>query len=167
MDASPPGPGCAGSKLVALDAISAQIAVLDRRLEQIAATAPSCEQVRQLTSFAAPRRSARSACSPEIGGFRRFAVARELMSFLALTVRELSSVERRRRGSTTKVAMPTFAGCSSRPPATGTCAASRRESGRATASPLSASFAACRLPGVGSDLLVRWLDHPSAASEMP
>jgi hypothetical protein len=38
----------------------------------------------------------------EIGDFRRFASARELMSFLGLTVSEYSSGGRRQRGSTTK-----------------------------------------------------------------
>jgi transposase len=38
----------------------------------------------------------------EIGDFRRFATARELMSFLGLTVAEYSSGDRRTRGSLTK-----------------------------------------------------------------
>jgi transposase len=88
--------------LVHLDALDAQIAALDRQLEQIAASARWCEPVRRLTCFRGVSILTALSLLAEIGDFRRFANARELMSFLGLTVSEYSSGERRARGSLTK-----------------------------------------------------------------
>ena len=85
-----------------LDAIDAQIAALDRQLEQVAASPPWCDPVRWLCCFRGISTLTALALLAEIGDFRRFASARELMSFLGLTVSEYSSGERRQRGSITK-----------------------------------------------------------------
>jgi len=85
-----------------LDAIDAQIAALDRQLEQVARTEPWSDPVRWLCCFRGVKTLTALGLLAEIGDFRRFANARELMSFLGLTVSEYSSGERRWRGSTTK-----------------------------------------------------------------
>lgn len=85
-----------------LDAIDAQIAAVDRQLDEIARSEPWCDPVRWLTCFRGISTLTALGLLAEIGDFRRFASARELMSFLGLTVSEYSSGERRRRGSTTK-----------------------------------------------------------------
>jgi transposase len=85
-----------------LDAIDAQIAAVDRQLEQVAASAPWCDPVRWLTCFRGISTLTALGLLAEIGDFRRFGSARELMSFLGLTVSEYSSGERSQRGSTTK-----------------------------------------------------------------
>lgn len=85
-----------------LDAIDAQIAALDRQLDEIARSAPWCDPLRWLTCFRGVSTLTALALLAEIGDFRRFASARELMSFLGLTVSEHSSGERRSRGSLTK-----------------------------------------------------------------
>jgi transposase len=88
--------------LVHLDAIDTQIATVDRQLDEIARSAPWCDPVRWLTCFRGIGTLTALGLLAEIGDFRRFASARELMSFLGLTVSEYSSGERRSRGSTTK-----------------------------------------------------------------
>jgi len=85
-----------------LDAIDAQIAAVDRQLEQVAASAPWCDPVRWLCCFRGVATLTALGLLAEIGDFRRFGSARELMSFLGPTVSEYSSGERRSRGSTTK-----------------------------------------------------------------
>jgi transposase len=85
-----------------LDAIDAQIAAVDRQLEEIARAEPWCDPVRWLTCFRGIGTLTALGLLAEIGDFRRFASARELMSFLGLTVSEYSSGERRSRGSLTK-----------------------------------------------------------------
>ena len=85
-----------------LDAIDAQIAALDRRLDGIARTEPWCDPVRWLTRFRGVSTLTALALPAEIGDVRRFATAREPISFLGLTVGEYSSGERRSRGSLTK-----------------------------------------------------------------
>lgn len=85
-----------------LDAIDAQIAAVDRQLDQIANSEPWCDPVRWLTCFRGISTLTALGLLAEIGDFRRFASARELMSFLGLTVSEYSSGERRSRGSITK-----------------------------------------------------------------
>ena len=70
-----------------LDAIDAQIAAVDRQLDEIARTPPWCDPVRWLTCFRGISTLTALGLLAEIGG---------------LTVSEYSSGERRRRGSTTK-----------------------------------------------------------------
>lgn len=88
--------------LLHLDAIDAQIAAVDRQLDEIARSEPWCDPVRWLTCFRGIATLTALGLLAEIGDFRRFASPRELMSFLGLTVSEYSSGERRQRGSTTK-----------------------------------------------------------------
>lgn len=88
--------------LLHLNAIDAQIAAVDRQLDEIACSAPWCDPVRWLCCFRGISTLTALGLLAEIGDFRRFANARELMSFLGLTVSEYSSGERRQRGSTTK-----------------------------------------------------------------
>src|SRR3989442_8794404 len=85
-----------------LDAVDAQLAALDRQLEEVAASAPWCDPVRWLSCFRGVSTLTALGLLAEIGDFRRFGSARELMSFLGLTVSEYSSGERRQRGSITK-----------------------------------------------------------------
>jgi transposase len=85
-----------------LDAIDAQIAAVDRQLDQIARSEPWCDPVDWLCCFRGIATLTALGLLAEIGDFRRFATPRELMSFLGLTVSEYSSGERRSRGSTTK-----------------------------------------------------------------
>lgn len=88
--------------LCALDALDAQLAAVDRQLEQVAASHPWSDPVRWLCCFRGISTLTALGLLAEIGDFRRFATARELMSFLGLTVSEYSSGERRLRGSLTK-----------------------------------------------------------------
>ncbi len=88
--------------LLHLGAIDAQIAAVDRHLDQVATTEPWSDPVRWLCCFRGISTLTALGLLAEIGDFRRFANARELMSFLGLTVSEYSSGERRQRGSTTK-----------------------------------------------------------------
>jgi len=85
-----------------LDAIDAQIAAVDRQLDEIARSAPWCDPVRWLCCFRGIATLTALGLLAEIGDFRRFGSPRELMSFLGLTASEYSSGERRQRGSTTK-----------------------------------------------------------------
>lgn len=85
-----------------LDAIDAQIAAVDRHLDELARSEPWSDPVRWLTCFRGIATLTALGLLAEIGDFRRFANARELMSFLGLTVSEYSSGERRARGSITK-----------------------------------------------------------------
>jgi transposase len=85
-----------------LEAIDTQIAALDRQLDEIARSEPWSDPVHWLTCFRGISTLTALALLAEIGDFRRFASARELMSFLGLTVSEYSSGERRSRGSLTK-----------------------------------------------------------------
>jgi transposase len=85
-----------------LDAVEAQIAAVDRQLAEIAAGEPWSDPVRWLCCFRGVSTLTALALLAEIGDFRRFATAPELMSFLGLTVSEYSSGGRRLRGSITK-----------------------------------------------------------------
>ena len=89
-----------------LDAVDAQIATVDRQLEQVAASHPWCDPVRWLCCFRGISTLTALGLLAEIGDFRRFATPRELMSFLGLTVSEYSSGERRVRRSLTKTGNP-------------------------------------------------------------
>jgi transposase len=85
-----------------LDAVDAQLAALDGQLQDVAESAPWCDPVRWLSCFRGVSTLTALGLLAEIGDFRRFRSARELMSFLGLTVSEHSSGERRSRGSITK-----------------------------------------------------------------
>lgn len=88
--------------LLHLDALDAQLAALDARLAEIAAAEPWRTPVARLCCFRGVGVLTALALLAEIGDFHRFATARELMSFLGLTVSEHSSGERCRRGALTK-----------------------------------------------------------------
>ena len=85
-----------------LETLEAQLAAVDRQLEQVAASHPWCDPVRWLTCFRGISTLTALGLLAEIGDFRRFATARELMSFLGLTVAEYSSGDRHVRGAMTK-----------------------------------------------------------------
>jgi transposase len=88
--------------LAHLDSVDAQIAVLDHQLDQIAAREPWSDPVRWLSCFRGITTLTALALLAELGDFRRFATARELMSFLGLTPSEYSSGDQRHRGHITK-----------------------------------------------------------------
>jgi transposase len=85
-----------------LDTLDAQMTSLDRQLDEIAGSQPWRDPVRWLCCFRGVSTLTALALLAEIGDFHRFASARELMSFLGLTVSEYFSGERRLRGATTK-----------------------------------------------------------------
>jgi transposase len=85
-----------------LDSLDAQIAVLDHELEQIARTEPWSDPVGWLECFRGISTLTALGLLSEIGDFRRFHSARELMSFLGLTPSEYPSGEQRHRGHITK-----------------------------------------------------------------
>lgn len=88
--------------LAHLDGVDAQIAALDHQLEQIAAREPWSDPVRWLCCFRGITTLTALGLLAELGDFRRFASAREMMSFLGLTPSEYSSGEQRHRGHITK-----------------------------------------------------------------
>jgi transposase len=85
-----------------LDTLDAQLAAVDRQLEQVAGGDPWSDAVRWLSCFRGISTLTALGLLAEIGDFRRFTTARELMSFLGLTVAEYSSGDRRSRGAMTK-----------------------------------------------------------------
>lgn len=85
-----------------LDSLDAQIDALELRLEEIARSDRWVEPVRWLTSFRGVATKTALGLIAEIGDFRRFSSARELMSFLGLVPSEYSSGEQRHRGHITK-----------------------------------------------------------------
>ena len=88
--------------LAHLDGLDAQLAALEHELAQIAEREPWSDPVRWLTSFRGIALRTALGLLAEIGDFRRFGSARELMSYLGLTVCEYSSGERQHRGHLTK-----------------------------------------------------------------
>jgi transposase len=88
--------------LAHLDAVDAQIATLDHQLDQIAQREPWNDPVRWLCCFRGITTLTALGLLAELGDLRRFASARELMSFLGLTPSEYSSGEQRHRGHITK-----------------------------------------------------------------
>jgi transposase len=88
--------------LAHLDAIDAQIRALDSQLERIAQSEPWSDPVAWLCCFRGIKTLTALALLAEIGDFRRFRTARELMSFLGLVPSEYSSGEERHRGRITK-----------------------------------------------------------------
>ena len=85
-----------------LDGLDAQIAALDHELDGIARRAPWAEPVGWLVCFRGVATRTALGLLAEIGDFRRFGSARELMSFLGLTPSEYSSGEQRHRGHITR-----------------------------------------------------------------
>jgi transposase len=85
-----------------LDSIDAQLAALDGQLARVARQPRWAPAVRVLCAFRGI--SVRSALGllAEIGDFRRFGSARELMSYLGLVPSEYSSGQQRHRGHITK-----------------------------------------------------------------
>ena len=85
-----------------LDALDAQLDAIDAQLDEVAQAEPWRAAVRALTCFRGISTLTALGLLAEVGDFHRFASARELMSFLGLTVSEYSSGARRTRGSITK-----------------------------------------------------------------
>jgi transposase len=88
--------------LAHLDGLDAQLAALEHELAEIATREPWADPVRWLCSFRGIGLRTALGLLAEIGDFRRFGSARELMSFLGLTVAEYSSGDRQHRGHLTK-----------------------------------------------------------------
>lgn len=88
--------------LAHLDGLDAQLAVIERELVEIATRDPWRDPVAWLTSFRGIGIRTALGLLAEIGDFGRFASARELMSYLGLTVAEYSSGDRQHRGHLTK-----------------------------------------------------------------
>jgi transposase len=88
--------------LAPLDGVDAQLGVLEHELAEIATREPYSDPVRWLCSFRGIALKTALGLLAEIGDFRRFASARELMSYLGLTVSEYSSGDRQHRGHLTK-----------------------------------------------------------------
>jgi transposase len=88
--------------LLHLDALDAQLASLEGEIAAIARTEPWADPVRWLCAFRGIGELTALSLLAEIGDFRRFGSARELMGFLGLTPSEYSSGEERHRGSITK-----------------------------------------------------------------
>jgi transposase len=88
--------------LAHLDSVDAQIAALDHQLDEIARRQPWIDPVRWLCCFRGITTLTALGLLAELGDFRRFGTARELMSFLGLTASEYSSGDQRHRGHITK-----------------------------------------------------------------
>src|SRR3954447_10845071 len=85
-----------------LDALDAQIAAIEHQLEQLATTEPWSDPVRWLTSFRGIGLRTALGLLAELGDFKRFAAARELMAYLGLVPSEYSSADQQHRGHLTK-----------------------------------------------------------------
>jgi transposase len=88
--------------LAHLDSVDAQIAAIDHQLDQIAHTEPWSDPVGWLCCFRGITTITALGLLAELGDFRRFGSARELMGFLGLTPSEYSSGDQRHRGHITK-----------------------------------------------------------------
>jgi transposase len=89
-------------QLLHLDALDAQLHELESEIAQIASSEPWADPVRWLCAFRGIAELTALSLLAEIGDFRRFHCARELMAFLGLVPSEYSSGEERHRGSITK-----------------------------------------------------------------
>jgi transposase len=85
-----------------LDSIDAQIRTIDHQLEQVARQPRWAPAVRVLCAFRGISTRTALGLLAEIGDFRRFGSARELMSYLGLVPTEHSSGQERHRGHITK-----------------------------------------------------------------
>lgn len=88
--------------LAHLEGIDAQMAQLERKLHEVAATGPWADPVRWLCSFRGIGVRTALGLIAEIGDFRRFGSPRELMAYLGLTPSEYSSGDQQHRGHITK-----------------------------------------------------------------
>ncbi len=88
--------------LIHLDGVDRQLALLDDRLEKIAAQDPWRDQVAALTRFRGISTRTALGLIAEIGDFRRFSHPRELASWLGITPSEYSSGDQQHRGHITK-----------------------------------------------------------------
>ena len=88
--------------LTHLDGLDAQLAAIEAQLAEIATREPWSDPVAWLTSFRGIGLRTALGLLAEIGDFRRFGTARELMSYLGLTVSEYSSGDSQHRGHLTK-----------------------------------------------------------------
>jgi transposase len=88
--------------LAHLDGLDAQLAAIEHELSELATSEPWSDPVAWLCSFRGIGIRTALGLLAEIGDFRRFGSARELMSFLGLTVAEYSSGDRQHRGHLTK-----------------------------------------------------------------
>ncbi len=88
--------------LLHLDALDAQIGGVEAEIAEIATTGPWADPVRWLCAFRGIAELTALSLLAEIGDFRRFGSARELMGFLGLVPSEYSSGEERHRGRITK-----------------------------------------------------------------
>jgi transposase len=88
--------------LAHLDGLDAQLDAVDHELCAIADREPWVDPVRWLSSFRGISTRTALGLLAEIGDFRRFHTARELMSYLGLTVCEYSSGDSQHRGHLTK-----------------------------------------------------------------
>jgi transposase len=88
--------------LAHLDGLDAQLAAIEHELAAIATSDPWRDPVAWLCSFRGIGIRTALGLLAEIGDFRRFGSARELMSFLGLVVSEYSSGDRQHRGHLTK-----------------------------------------------------------------
>jgi transposase len=94
---------CALEHMLAhLDGVDAQIAAVDHQLDEIAHSEPWSDPVRWLCCFRGITTITALGLLAELGDFRRFGTARELMGFLGLTPSEYSSGQERHRGHITK-----------------------------------------------------------------
>jgi transposase len=89
-------------QLLHLDALDAQLAALEREITEIARSEPWVDPVRWLCAFRGVAQLTALSLVAEIGDFRRFSCARELMGFLGLVPSEYSSGPERHRGHITK-----------------------------------------------------------------
>jgi transposase len=101
-----------------LEGLDAQIAALDHEIDQIAASGPWAESVAALCCFRGIAARTALGLVAEIGDFRRFGQARELMSFLGLTPSEYSSGPERHAGTSPRPATSAPAACWWRRPGT-------------------------------------------------
>lgn len=85
-----------------IEYIQAQIAALERRIEQEAEKPRYQNTVRKLGAFRGIATLSALTLAAEIGDIRRFAHPRQLMAYLGLVPSEHSSGERTKRGSITK-----------------------------------------------------------------
>jgi transposase len=85
-----------------LDSIDAQLAAIDHELEQLARSEGWAPAVQILCAFRGVSTRTALGLLSEIGDFRRFGSARELMSYLGLVPSEYSSGCERHRGHITK-----------------------------------------------------------------
>ena len=88
--------------LAHLNGLDAQLGALEHELAALATSDPWRDPVAWLCRFRGIGLRTALGLLAEIGDFRRFGSARELMSFLGLTVSEYSSGDRQHRGHLTK-----------------------------------------------------------------